>query len=87
MRRTEERIFCDCCGKEIEGNINDSKYYPSDPYRVKEFKLPYIVEGQNSEDSNPTCGYEFAIIKDICDECMDELVEFSKKFLKVDQEE
>ena len=87
MRKKYERVYCDCCGKEIEGNINDSKYYPLDPYRVNEFKLPYVVEGSNSGDSNPTYGYELANIKDICDECMDELVEFSKKFLKVDQEE
>ena len=88
MRRTEERIFCDCCGKEYKDNLlTHSKYYPSDPYRVNEFKLPYIVELPDDEDPNPTWGYEIANIKDICDECMDELIAFSKKFLKVNQEE
>ena len=87
MKKKYEKVYCDCCGKEIEGNISDSKYYPSDPYRVNEFKLPYVVAFPDSEDSNPTWGYEFADIKDICDECMDELVAFSNKFLKVNQEE
>ena len=87
MIKSYKKIYCDCCGKEIECNINDSKYYPLDPYRVNEFKLPYVVEAQNENGANPTWGYELANIKDICDECMDELVAFSKKFLKVNQEE
>ena len=87
MRKTYEKIFCDCCGKEF--NPNRSEFLPcsENKYKRAEFRflIPVLTEPEKENDIYTR--YDTVEINDICDECMNGLVDFTEAFLHLQVEE
>lgn len=81
MRKTYEKIFCDCCGCEIvEGseNLFTRDYYNNNG--MKSIYLPYIVELRHP---NKKVEYTTKTIelKDICNGCYSKIYSFTEKLI------
>ena len=84
MRKKYERVYCDCCGKEID--INNLNYYPSNPYEHLEFRLADEV-GASNDGNRPKYEIDVVKINDICNDCMKKLCEFTKTLITVGEDD
>ena len=82
MKKVEETYYCDCCGKAF--NPNRSEFLPcsENKYKRLEFRflIPVLTEPENENDVHTR--YNTIEINDICDECLDKLVDFTESFLQ-----
>ena len=74
MKKTIEKIFCDCCGNEM--NKESNKYY-FDRRKMNTLKLPYVYIARypDEDGSDPVWGLDTYEINDICDDCIEKLLE------------
>ena len=84
MRKTFEKIFCDCCGKEFDPIRSEFLPCSENKYKRAEvrFLIPVLTEPENENDVHTR--YDTFEINDICDECLDKLVDFTEVFLQAD---
>ena len=84
MRRSIEKIYCDCCGKEIDENA--LKYYPDNPYEKLDLKLAIVVDSSINnyivKDAIDTVS-----INDICDDCMKKICDFTDELMTINEKE
>ena len=86
MRKTFEKIFCDCCGKEFDPNRTEFLPCSENKYKRSEFRflVPRLI--MNDEVFDKYTRYDTIAINDICDECMNKLVDFTEEFIKTEDE-
>ena len=86
MKKTYEKTFCDCCGKEFDPNRIEFLPCSENKYKRAEirFLLPMLTEPEKEDDVYTR--YDTVEINDICDECLDKLVDFTELFLKADNQ-
>lgn len=86
MKKVEETYYCDCCGKAF--NPNRSEFLPSVENNYKRAEVRFLVPRliMNDEVFDKYTRYDTIAINDICDECMNKLVDFTEEFIKTEDD-
>lgn len=79
MKKTTETYYCDCCGKQFDRFRN--KYRLLNVYNKVRLVFPYLVDNEDIESIKNENDIVFSEIEinDICDNCMEKIIEFSNK--------
>ena len=86
MKKVEETYYCDCCGKEF--NPNRTEFQPCADNKYKRAEIRFLVPRLVDEDEifDKYTRYDSIAINDICDECMNKLVDFTEELIKTEDE-
>ena len=88
MKKVEETYYCDCCGKMFNPDRTEFQPCTENKYKRAEvrFLVPRLVTDEYASVFDKYTRYDSIVINDICDECMNKLVDFTEEFIKTEDE-